>query len=48
MVLGGFGGGIIVDGVFEKTSKVISMYFVNDEAEKVFFKTTPPEKYNRR
>jgi hypothetical protein len=44
----GFGGGIFADGIFERTSKVISMYFVNGEGEKIFFKTTPPEKYNGR
>lgn len=44
----GFGGSIIADGVFERTSKVLPVYFVNGEGEKIFFKTTPPEKYNRR
>jgi hypothetical protein len=41
----GFGNGVIIDGVFGRTSRKTPDHFINQEGTKYFFKTTTPEKY---
>lgn len=43
----GFGQGVLVDGIYQRTSKKIPDYFVNLEGIKYFFKSTAPEEYNK-
>lgn len=43
----GFGYGVVSDGLFKKTSAIISEHFVNREGMEISFTETPPEKYGQ-
>ncbi len=43
----GFGGNVVVDGVYKKLSSRIPQYFITPEFKKVFFKKVKPDDYEK-
>ena len=41
----GCGNGVLVDGIFRRSSKKVHDYFTNGEGAKILFRGTGPEKY---
>jgi hypothetical protein len=41
----GFGAGVFADGSYNKTIKTKPEYFISGNGSKIYFKDTPPEKY---